>query len=165
MANLSETAPFITFLSVIIIPGLFLVAGFYDVLTTRIPDWISLAIIVTFVLFAWLSGMSAYAIMIHGGVGILAFLIGFLLFAMGWVGGGDGKLAAAGALWFGAEKALLFISLSFIYGAILVGIIMILRIRFLSDKIKHWAWLNPWLRGQEGLPFGLAMAASVLSMS
>jgi prepilin peptidase CpaA len=148
-----------------IIPGLFLVAGFYDVLTTRIPDWTSLAIIAIFFLFAWLIGMSGQTLLMHIGIGILAFLIGFLLFAMGWVGGGDGKLAAAGALWFGAEKALLFISLSFIYGAILVGIIMILRMRFLSDKIKHWAWLNPWLRGQEGLPFGLAMAASVLSMS
>lgn len=148
----------------LIFPGLFLVAGFYDLLTTRIPDWISISLLGLFFAFALATGLSIEQLAWHSGIGILVFMAGFAFFVLGWAGGGDGKLAAMGALWLGDEKALGFILLSFIYGAVLVGIITALRILPLPEFIKKQEWLKVWLRGQDGLPFGLAMAAAVFSM-
>ncbi len=96
--------------------------------------------------------------------GLIVFAIGFLVFAFGWFGGGDGKLAAAGALWFGPIHAQEFILVSFIYGAALVGLMFILRRMPLPPLLLKQQWFEQWLEGKSGVPFGLAMAASVLSI-
>ena len=148
-----------------VIPGLFLVAGLFDVLTTRIPDWISLSVVTLFVLYAFSIGMPIASIGMHFGTGILVFFAGFLAFSLGLMGGGDGKLAAAGALWFGPALAPSFLMLAFIYGGVMVALIFAMRRVPLPAFMVRQPWLMVWVQGHEGLPFGLAMAAAVMTVT
>ena len=56
------------------------------------------------------------------GLAILA--IAFVMFALGWVGGGDAKLAAATALWLGWSSMLDYSVAAAIYGGVLTLIIL-----------------------------------------
>ena len=158
---LISIAPFLLFF---IFPCLFLVSGIFDVLTGRIPDWVSGMIVLAFFGYAILAGWSLETILYHCGICILVFFAGFVFFAFGWAGGGDGKLAAAGALWFGPSAVIDFLALSFIFGGLLVGIVFLLRMFPLSESMVRTKWLQRWVAGNDGLPFGLAMAAAVLVM-
>jgi prepilin peptidase CpaA len=56
----------------------------------------------------WLAGLAT---------GLVVFAIGFALFARGWVGGGDVKLAAAAALWAGPLRMADFALVTGVAGA------------------------------------------------
>lgn len=145
-----------------VLPCLFLVAGIFDVLTGRIPDWIVITLGVAFFAFAILSGWQGETILDHVLIALVVFVAGFGLFWLGWVGGGDGKLAAIGALWFGPSSVLDFLSLSFIFGGLLVAIVFLFRVAPLPAPVLRQPWIQRWIGGKEGLPFGVAMAAAVL---
>lgn len=146
------------------LPLLFMIAGIFDLLTGRIPDLISILLLIGFFIFAFLSDYSLFTFSLHIGLGFLVFFLGFLAFSLGWIGGGDGKLAAAGAIWFGPETAFDFFTLSFVYGAGLVFIVFVLRRIALPPLLFKQDWLMRWVNGKDGLPFGLAMAAAVLTL-
>jgi prepilin peptidase CpaA len=146
------------------LPGMFILAGVYDVLTTRIPDWITLSLLAVFFLFAWAQDLTVMTFALHWGVAVIVFVLGFLAFSMGWMGGGDGKLATVGALWFGPQFAPSFMILSFIFGGFMVLAVIILRSITLPGIVERQTWLMQWVRGKEGLPFGLAMAGAVLTL-
>lgn len=147
-----------------LLPGLFMLAGIYDVLTGRIPDWISVSLVAVFLAYSFLIGFSIETVAWHAAIGLLVFFAGFVVFALGWMGGGDGKLAAAGALWFGPAQIQEFFIVSFIYGAALVAVMFVLRRIPLPPILLRQEWFVRWLDGNEGLPFGLAMAGSVLTI-
>ena len=51
--------------------------------------------------FAYLVGLSGQDILIHLACGFGVLVLTFSMFAFGWIGGGDAKLAAATAVWVG----------------------------------------------------------------
>ena len=78
------------------------VAVWTDLKRREIPHWIIGGLV-----FSWLTAAvlepeaindNAFASLICGLVGLL---VGFILHAFGWLGGGDGKLLAVLALWLG----------------------------------------------------------------
>jgi len=146
------------------LPGLFLLAGIFDVLTGRIPDWISIALVVVFVGLSLIVGKAWMDFGLHCAVAIAVFFAGFIAFAMGWMGGGDGRLAAAGALWFGPALTFEFLAIAFFYGAAMVGMMYVVRLCPIPAPILRQPWVERWVVGNDGLPFGLAMAASVLTL-
>ena len=81
----------------------------------KIRNELVLFLLATYAVLAPLSGIGW--IDIGSSVAIAAgVLIGmFVMFGLGWIGGGDAKLAAVIALWLGADHALAYRSL---YGAI-----------------------------------------------
>ena len=147
-----------------LLPGLFLVAGIYDVLTGRIPDWISLVLVAAFVAMSLIAGKNLTVFGLHCAVALAVFFAGFLAFDWGLMGGGDGKLAAAGALWFGPTLTVDFFVAAFIYGGVMAIAVSALRSVQIPAFVTRQPWAMRWLAGQEGLPFGLAMAASVLTL-
>src|SRR5205823_1887778 len=82
-------------------PALIAFAAASDLFTMTISNRVSLALVAGFLVLAVASGMGAYDIMMHIGAGTAVLVVAFGCFAMGWVGGGDAKVAAAAALWFG----------------------------------------------------------------
>src|SRR5690349_4284933 len=87
----------------LLFPSLMAFAAVSDLMTMTISNRISLLLVAGFIVLAALGGMSLFAISMHlaAGAAVLAFAFG--CFAAGWIGGGDAKLAAATALWFGFE--------------------------------------------------------------
>ena len=97
---MSETALLLIF------PALMAYAAASDLLTMTIPNRLSLALVAGFAAFAILAGLSMQAVLLHLGAGAAVLAASFALFAFGWIGGGDAKLAAATALWLGSVRRL-----------------------------------------------------------
>src|SRR5205814_318790 len=100
-ANMVATA-----LGLVLFPAMMAFAASSDLLTMTISNRVSLILIGGFFLFALVIGLSASTILWHIGAGCMVLAVAFGCFAMGWIGGGDAKLAAATALWFGFDHLL-----------------------------------------------------------
>ena len=85
----------------LLFPALMAFAASSDLLTMTISNRLSLLLASSFFLLALITGMSFGIIGMHLAAGALVLAVCFGFFAMGWIGGGDAKLAAATALWFG----------------------------------------------------------------
>ena len=72
-----------------------------DLLTMTISNKLVVALVVGFVLLAPLTGMDWQTFGMHWAAGGIVLVGAFLFFAVGWIGGGDAKFAAAVALWLG----------------------------------------------------------------
>ena len=66
-----------------------------------IPNFIQIALLVTFGIFALVIPLTPAMIGAHLLAGLIGLIAGFTLFALGYIGGGDAKLFACAALWLG----------------------------------------------------------------
>jgi prepilin peptidase CpaA len=84
------------------------------------------------------------------------------MFAQGWIGGGDAKLAAVTALWLGFDQLLAY----FVYASIFGGLLTFLMLRFrfvpLPSFLAHQEWAQRLHRMDSGVPYGIALAAAAL---
>jgi len=77
-----------------------LIAGFTDLRTRKIGNWLTGAVAVAAPLFWWASGLSLWpGVAEQLGVALAAFAVLAVLFALRAMGGGDVKLLTALALW------------------------------------------------------------------
>lgn len=145
-----------------VFPVVVTVSACYDLLTMQIPNRFPVSLAIAFLALALLSGLPLPTIGIHFLAG-LAVLIGtFALFAFGFLGGGDAKLASAIALWLGAEQALPFLVLTALFGGVLSLAVLAFRAVPLPGFLLGWP---PALRLHEkgaGVPYGVALAAAAL---
>ncbi|PKR88112.1 peptidase [Pleomorphomonas diazotrophica] len=145
-----------------VFPIVVTVAASYDLLTMQIPNRFPAALAIAFLALALLTGLPLPALGIHVLAG-LGLLIGtFALFAFGYLGGGDAKLASAIALWLGIEQALPFLVLTALFGGALSLTVLAFRSIPLPGFMLGWP---PALRLHEkgaGVPYGVALAAAAL---
>jgi len=106
---------------------LMMCAVWFDVRAYTIPNWIAGVMIGLWLCAApFLDlGWAGFGLSLAAGFGVL--IAGMALWAPGWLGGGDVKLLAAGALWFGWPDAMSFLLLSVLAGGVLAVILLVLR--------------------------------------
>lgn len=147
----------------LILPILAIVGGLKDLVSYTIPNWISLALIAAFVPAALISGAPLAQIGLCLAVGVSALVLGMAMFAAGWIGGGDGKLLAACALWIGWPGALTFLLYTGLAGGVLTFAILGLRSGYLVPVMAGGpAWLRKLATQDGDLPYGVAIAAGAL---
>lgn len=139
-----------------------LLAALEDLRRFTISNWIPGALIALWVVYAPFSGMDwpVIGLGLLTGIGVLAMMMA--LWAPGWIGGGDAKLVAALALWFGWPSVLTFLLLAMICGGILAGLLLAAR-RFapaLPVAPERLA-ASPLAPGAP-VPYGVAIAAGTL---
>ena len=110
-----------------VFPICMILATFYDLFTMTIPNKISLCLIAAFAVFAPLAGMGWETALWHIGVSVVVLIVGFALFSVGVMGGGDAKLLAASALWFGTAFTLPYLLAASVLGGVLTLVIIIAR--------------------------------------
>ena len=152
----------------IVFLGLSTYAAFSDVVRYRIANWISLAILADFIFIAAFAGLSGvvdpWIIVERLGAGAVMLIAGFALFAAGLFGGGDAKLIAVSALWFGWSSLFRYVVLVALIGGLLALIILGLR-RFARNPAgSGLEWLNKLRSGDHGIPYGVAIAAAAWLM-
>src|SRR6476646_10338136 len=108
-------------------PALMAFAAASDLFTMTISNRVSLALAAGFLALALLSGMAFYDILSHLGAGAAVLVVAFGCFAMGWIGGGDAKVAAAGALWFGFAHLMEYLLYASVFGGALTLLLIQLR--------------------------------------
>ena len=145
----------------LVFPAAMAFAGAMDLLTMTIPNRISLALVAAFIAAALFAGLPAHAVMLHVMSGLLVLAIGIGLFAMGWAGGGDAKLLAAGALWFGLDQVVPFLVQTGICGACLT-LMMVLFRAYPVASLPIPEWAVKLHRTATGMPYALAISAGAL---
>jgi prepilin peptidase CpaA len=148
--------------ALIIFPALMAYAAVSDLLTMTIPNKVSLALVVSFTAFAVLSGLAWDVVLMHVAAGALVLTICFAMFAFGWIGGGDAKLAAATALWLGFHTLMEYLLISTIAGGLLTLAILSLRGWPLPSFALRWTWLSRLHDRACGVPYGIALAGAAL---
>ncbi|WP_300555097.1 prepilin peptidase [Maricaulis sp.] len=139
-----------------------LLAAAFDATQFRIPNWLAGGVALGFVLFLPFSGLSWVGMGLHLGAGFVALLLGMALFASGWIGGGDAKLFAAAALWFGWPGLSAFLLATLLAGGALAIVLVMVR-EGLPRLVGEPGWVEGTLfaRGAP-VPYGIALAAGAL---
>jgi prepilin peptidase CpaA len=145
-------------------PTLMAFAAFSDLFTMTISNRVSLLLIAGFFVMALLIGMSGADVLSHLGAGLSVLAVTFTLFACGWIGGGDAKLAAATALWLGFEPLLSYLLYASILGGVLTLAILRYRLMPLPAVLAGQDWAIRLHRADAGVPYGIALAAGALAV-
>ncbi len=148
--------------ALLVFPALMAYAAVSDLLTMTIPNKISLALVIAFAGFAIVGGLPWQALLMHAAAGALVLAVCFAMFAFGWIGGGDAKLAAATALWLGFQTLMEYLFISAIAGGFLTLAILLLRGLPLPLFALRWDWLSRLHDRKTGVPYGIALAAAAL---
>jgi prepilin peptidase CpaA len=146
----------------LLFPALIAFAASSDLLTMTISNRISLALAGGFLALALFSGTPLSLIGMHLLAGFIVLAIGFGCFAMGWIGGGDAKLAAAIALWFGFDHMLEFLVYASLFGGVLTVLLIQFRLLPLPAFMARHAWILRLHEKGAGVPYGIALAAAAL---
>jgi prepilin peptidase CpaA len=154
----------ISFLALMFFPLCMAYAAASDLLTMRIPNWLSIALVAGFIPFALAAGMDGWNIGMHLVCALVVLAGGFALFAAGWIGGGDAKIAAAIAVWFGWSHLVEFLVLSSILGGALTLLILVWRRWPVPARLHGAEWGARLHEPKQGVPYGIAFAAAALHL-
>ena len=145
----------------VLFPLAMVYAGVMDLATMKIRNWLILTLAAGWMLLAPLAGFEFSDMAGSAALAALVFVVSFSFFALGWIGGGDAKLAAVTALWFQPEQALVY----FIYTALIGGALTLLILQLRTMLLPSSFYRLPFLSLQDpkaGIPYGAAMAPAAL---
>lgn len=145
-----------------IFPACMAFAAAMDLITMTVPNRIPLVLIIGFACLAPLVGLSLSEIGVQVVAAIVALAVGFGMFAMGWIGGGDAKLFAATVLWLNPEALVTYIFFSAILGGALTLVLLAYRSYPLPSFMMSQDWVVRLHQPREGVPYGIALAAGGL---
>jgi prepilin peptidase CpaA len=146
----------------LLFPALMAFAASSDLFTMTISNRVSLLLIAGFFVLAALSGMDFHAMLSHVSAGLAVLAAAFTCFAMGWVGGGDAKVAAGVALWFGFGHLLDYLLYASLFGGALTLLLLQFRQWPLPHALGGQAWLLRLHDKETGIPYGIALAIGAL---
>ena len=146
----------------LLFPALMAFSAASDLFTMTISNRVSLALAAGFLVLAPLGGMGLQAMLLHLGAGAAGLAVAFACFAMGWMGGGDAKVATAVALWFGFDHLLEFLVYASLFGGALTLLLLQFRQWPLPYPLTGQAWLLRLHDKQSGIPYGIALAIGAL---
>jgi prepilin peptidase CpaA len=146
----------------LLFPALLAFAASSDLFTMTISNRVSLALAGGFFVLTLVTGMGLAAVGMHVAAAALVLAVAFGFFTQGWIGGGDAKLAAATALWFGFGHLMDYL----IYAALLGGVLTFVLIQFrklpLPGVLARQKWILRLHDKGGGVPYGIALAAAAL---
>lgn len=149
-------------LLLVIFPMSMAYAAFSDLVSMTIENRVSTLLLVSFVCVALLVGFPPERIAAHVGVGFLCLLVTFGMFAAGWMGGGDAKLIAATAVWFGPTADLGgYAMAASLYGGALTMLLLAARAQFVPATGVDF--VDRLLERETGVPYGIALGAAGLT--
>jgi prepilin peptidase CpaA len=146
----------------LLFPALMAFAAASDLFTMTISNRVSLALAAGFLALALVSGMGLTDILSHLGAGAAVLVVAFGCFAMGWVGGGDAKVAASAALWFGFAHLMNYLVYASLFGGALTLLLLQFRQWPLPYQFAGQAWLLKLHAKESGIPYGIALAIGAL---
>jgi prepilin peptidase CpaA len=144
----------------VIFPLCMAMAACSDLLTMTIPNRLSVILIASFLAVAPFAGLSLQDVLMHLAGGGIVFAVCFALFAFGIMGGGDAKILAASALWFGFDQSLIVYT---IYVSIFGGLLSLAILAMRSQHNLIMAYGIPMPRTmmhKKKVPYGIAIGAA-----
>lgn len=152
------------FLILLLFPGAMAFAAASDLVTMRISNWVSAVLVTGFAVMAVWSGMDMATFGMHFAAGSAMLAICFTMFALGWIGGGDAKLFAATALWFGWTGLFEYAFLASVFGGVLTLALLYARDLRMPDRMARVPWISRLHRADAGVPYGIALGIAGLAV-
>lgn len=134
--------------------GLLIYAACTDIAALTIANWVSIALVVLFIILALASGLSLPTIGMHVLFGFAVLAVGFFLFQANILGGGDAKLMGAVAVWTGFAVFPTFALWMALAGGVLALTLMMARNYAVATP---FAFVNRLLTPKSGVPYGVAI--------
>lgn len=145
-----------------VLPALVIVGGLNDLITMKIPNWVSLALMAGFLPAAFAVGLDLHTIALHVGIGLIALFAGAGMFALRWIGGGDAKLMASSCLWLGATGSTMFLLFTGVVGGLFCLSLMYARQNFQVYAAAGPSWVGRLMEPKGDIPYGVAIAIGAL---
>ena len=146
----------------LLFPALMAFAASSDLFTMTISNRVSLALVAGFLVMALITGMPMADVLSHFGAGAAVLTVSFFFFTRGWIGGGDAKLVAAIALWFGFDLLLNYLLYASLLGGVLTLLLLRIRLLPLPAMLARQPWAARLHNMDTGIPYGIALAAAAL---
>lgn len=146
----------------LLFPAAMAFAASSDLLTMTISNRLTLALSGGFAILAVVTGMSLHDVGMHALAGAIVLVAGFVFFSQGWIGGGDAKLAAATALWFGFDHLMPYLIYASLFGGALTLLLIQFRTWPLPAMLARQDWVQRLHEKTAGIPYGIALAAAAL---
>jgi prepilin peptidase CpaA len=146
----------------ILFPTIMAFAASSDLLTMTISNRVSIILVLGFLALALMSGMAPAEVLSHVGAGALVLVVAFGFFTRGWIGGGDAKLAAATAMWFGFGYLLNYLVYASLLGGALTLMLIEVRLVPLPGLLAGQFWAQRLHRQDGDIPYGIALAGAAL---
>jgi prepilin peptidase CpaA len=146
----------------LLFPALMAFAAASDLFTMTISNRVSLALAAGFLVLAVFGGMGMDELLSHLAAGALLLVVAFGCFAFGWIGGGDAKVAAAAALWFGFPHLVDYLLYASLFGGALTLLLLQFRQWPLPFALAGQPWLARLHEKESGIPYGIALAIGAL---
>jgi prepilin peptidase CpaA len=109
-----------------------------------------------------MTNLAAEEILMNSSCAAAILLVAFCMFARGWVGGGDAKLASAAAMWLGWGSIADYFVATAICGGFLTLLILTARKVPLPAMLANCDWIARLHNSRSGVPYGIALAAAGL---
>ena len=154
------TATILITAAVFFFPAAMALAASMDVVTMTIPNRVCAALAIGYFILALALGLPVHTILVNLTCGAAVLAATFAMFSLGWIGGGDAKLAAAIALWLGWGVLLDYSLSAAIYGGALTVFILLGRRQTLPLWLSRHAWIARLHDSKTGVPYGVALAAA-----
>jgi prepilin peptidase CpaA len=147
----------------VLFPVLMAYAAASDLLTMKISNRVSIALLCGFVALALATGMPPMILIEnHIACGAAVLVLTFALFAFGWIGGGDAKLASATAVWLGWSNLFDYGLEASLLGAVLTVGILYWRKLKVPPVLATRSWIMRLHAAGNGVPYGIALAVAGL---
>ena len=152
----------IDLLRLTLFPAVMAFAASSDLITMTISNRVSIILVGGFLALALMSGMPTMEVLSHAGAGAVVLVVTFGFFTCGWIGGGDAKLAAATAMWFGFDYLLNYLLYASLLGGALTLLLIEVRLVPLPGLLARQFWAQRLHRKDGDIPYGIALAAAAL---
>jgi prepilin peptidase CpaA len=141
---------------------LLVAAALWDAVTMTIPNYLVLAVLALYVVGLAVN-FDLSDILLDLLAAVIIFVVCFVLFALGWLGGGDAKLAPGAVLWVGYDGFLEFVVAMTLIGGVLSIVLLILRggLRAASASQDSLPLVLQWA---SPIPYGIAISAGAILM-
>ena len=149
-------------IALVIFPLLMAFAAFSDLFTMRISNKLVLALVAVFVVLAIYVGLPLDVIGMHLAVAAGTLAVALAFFSLGWIGGGDGKLIAATALWLGLGQLLPYLIYASLLGGALTLLLLAARRYPLPERLRAIGWIDRLHDVKTGVPYGIALAIAAI---
>lgn len=143
-------------------PACLVWAAVSDIRSMTIPNRLTLALAVAFVPVALMLSLSPAQWGVHLGLGLAGLVVGMVMFALRFMGGGDAKLIAAVALWLGLQGFFAMLIYTALAGGALTLGLLFARKAFHPYAARMPGYIGRHLEPKGDIPYGVAICAGGL---
>jgi prepilin peptidase CpaA len=152
----------IAYLLLSVFPAGLLIAAAHDIYEFKIPNWISIVLVLSYPAAGLAVGASAGIIVDGLLIAAATLAVGFALFTVKFFGGGDAKLFAATAPWIGVAGLGIFLFYTAMAGFVLAIWLMMFRKTPPLPIYAQAPWILRLHQRKHDLPYGVAIAVGGL---